>query len=99
MARKKKTILGQANSAPAQRQFTDREEPQESFVKSLSEANGRDYSILTYYGVGGIGKSSLIRHLVAEYLDKDDESVYSLVDFALESNRIPHNITALRVSR
>ena len=63
MARKRKTILGQTSSAPAQRQFTDREEPQESFVKALTEVNSREYSILAYYGVGGIGKSSLLNAL------------------------------------
>ncbi len=56
MARKQKTILGQTNTAPAHRQFTDREEPQASFLKALQDINTRDYSILTYYGVGGIGK-------------------------------------------
>ena len=95
MARNKKTILGQANSAPAQRQFTDREEPQESFVRSLAEVNNREYSILTYYGVGGIGKSSLQRHLKSAHLDQREDNVYSWVDFDLEANRAQHK--ALRI--
>jgi len=90
MARKKKTILGQTNSAPAQRQFTDREKPQESFVKSLAEVNNNEYSILSYYGVGGIGKSSLQRHLKSTYLDQSEDNIYSWVNFDLEAHRAQH---------
>jgi len=90
MARKKKTIIGQMNSAPAQRQFTDRERPQKSFLKALENINNHEYSILTYYGVGGIGKSSLKRHLKTAYLESNENAIYSSVDFDLESNRIPH---------
>ncbi|QOY50989.1 tetratricopeptide repeat protein [Candidatus Sulfurimonas baltica] len=95
MARKQKTILGQINTAPAQRQFTDREEPQKSFIKSLADVNNREYSILTYYGVGGIGKSSLQRHLKAEHLDNNKDAVYSSVDFDIEADRVQHR--ALRI--
>ncbi|MEA1983621.1 MAG: hypothetical protein U9N39_08745, partial [Campylobacterota bacterium] len=91
MARKGKTVVGQTNSAPAQRQFTDREEPQESFIKALKEVSDREYSILTYYGVGGIGKSSLQAHLKSHHLDKNGDSIYSSIDFDRESNRMPYN--------
>ncbi len=89
MARKQKTILGQINSAPAHRQFTDREEPQAVFEKALADVNNRDYSILTYYGVGGIGKSSLQKHLKEDHLDNNADAIYSWIDFDLEANRTP----------
>ena len=90
MAKKKKTVWGETNSAPAQRQFTDREAPQESFVNALAEVNNREYSILSYYGVGGIGKSTLQTHLKEQYLDQDEKSIYSWIDFDTEANRTPH---------
>lgn len=90
MARKQKTKSGQTNNVPAQKQFTDREEPQKSFLKALANVNNRNYTILTYYGVGGIGKSSLQEHLKIEHLDKSNDNVYSWIDFKQESNRVAH---------
>lgn len=90
MARKKKTVLGQPNIEPAQRQFTDREEPQESFKKALLHVNNYDYSVLTFYGLGGLGKSSLQKFLKEKYLDNDINTIYSWIDFATESNRQIH---------
>ena len=49
----------------AVKKFTDREEPKISFMNAFNGLlNGtRPFSILMYYGVGGIGKTSLLRHL------------------------------------
>ena len=87
MARKDKKGLGEVKSSSAQKQFTDREEPQKSFVKALSRVNTREYNILTFYGVGGIGKSSLQKHLKEKHLDIDENSVYSWLNFEMEDNR------------
>ena len=87
MARKEKTVIGEENNIPAQRQFTDREEPQESFIHALNNLLNKEYSVLVYYGVGGIGKSSLQKHLKEFHLDQDDQSVYSWIDFEIEANR------------
>lgn len=95
MARRKKTILGLKSNIPAQRQFTDREEPQESFKKALENINEKEYSILTYYGVGGVGKSSLQKHLKSHHLDNNPNNIYSWVDFDIQANRFIHK--ALRV--
>lgn len=76
MARKFKTDLTQADASVPQRKFTDREEPQQYFTEALATVNERDYSILTFYGVGGIGKSRLQQHLKEAHLDKDENSLY-----------------------
>ena len=82
--------LGQKTTVSAQRKFTDREEFQESFKKALNNVNNQDFNILTFYGVGGVGKSSLQKHLKEEHLDKNKDSVYSFVDFEEVTNRSPH---------
>jgi tetratricopeptide (TPR) repeat protein len=41
------------------RQFTDREEFIGVFEQAVSELPPKDYEVLVYYGVGGIGKTSL----------------------------------------
>ena len=78
--------------------FIDREEPQQSFKQALADIGQRDYSLLNFYGVSGIGKSCLQVHLKEAYLDKDDNSVYSSVDFAVSVNRQLHKTLETLVS-
>ena len=47
------------------RVFTDREEPQKVFWDRFNSLDENRQSVVNYYGVGGIGKSSLIDHLVS----------------------------------
>ena len=70
--------------------FTDREEPQQYFQQALAEIGQRDYSLLNFYGVGGIRKTCLQSHLKEAHLDKDEDSVYSSVDFSVSANRQLH---------
>jgi tetratricopeptide (TPR) repeat protein len=66
----------QESSVPqATRIFTDREEPRKAFWKCYDQfkenmlkvaPNERESKVLVYYGVGGIGKSSLLRQLIKE---------------------------------
>jgi len=92
MALPAKTKKGSTSTVPAQRQFTDREEFQVSFQNALANANDEDiqFNILTFYGVGGVGKSSLQKHLKEEHLDKDENSVYSWLDFEEHSHKQEH---------
>lgn len=90
MALPKKKKLGQKTTVVAQRKFTDREEFQESFKKAVADIDTQDYNILTFYGVGGVGKSSLQKHLKEEHLDKDENSIYSWVNFEEASHRNPY---------
>lgn len=91
MARKKAIDISKKETVTAQRVFTDREEPQASFQKRLGKVNERKYSILHFYGVGGIGKTSLQKHLQKEHLDKDENAIYSWIDFEKEENQYEHN--------
>jgi hypothetical protein len=45
------------------RQFTDREEPIGIFEEAVSELPLKEYKVLVYYGVGGIGKTRLREEL------------------------------------
>ena len=56
----------------AEKIFTDREAPRESFWKSYEEiANDMEnYKVLTYYGIGGIGKTTLVGKLIQEMNEK-----------------------------
>ena len=77
----------------AVREFTDREEPQQVFLDKLNEE--QRYRVLHFYGVGGIGKSSLQRHLMSKHLDNMENSIYAYVDFDNPAHR--DSATALKV--
>jgi tetratricopeptide (TPR) repeat protein len=53
------------NSAPikAQRIFTDRELPRETFRKAIHNFDSTEHSVINFYGFGGIGKSRLLKEL------------------------------------
>ncbi len=76
----------------AQAEFTDRELPTESFLKSLSELdqNEKERKVIQYYGVGGIGKTRLLSELQKKVDDLHPDYIYSLVDFEDGSVREPH---------
>lgn len=71
----------------ASKQFTDREFPREVFSKHIDELitnenqAEKDYHVIVYYGVGGIGKSSLQKQLKKELLDKKENALYTYADF------------------
>ncbi|MBR6764198.1 MAG: tetratricopeptide repeat protein [Clostridia bacterium] len=71
----------------AARVFTDREEPRKSFWKKynqvVSELAGEECNVhvLTYYGIGGIGKSSLLRKLISEIEEEITKPRYLYFDF------------------
>ena len=68
---RKREVIPQANKV-----FTDREEPRKSFWKLFEKlkaniSEGDDIQVLSYYGIGGIGKTSLLRKLMAEMNEKN----------------------------
>ena len=75
--------------------FVDRTEFIEAFEKSFLNIAQKDYSILVYYGVAGIGKTSLRKEL-ATLLEKHNESdplmrvIWTSIDFATEQYRQPY---------
>lgn len=80
--------------------FTDREEPRKSFWKKynlVSEntlKNTGDITVLSYYGIGGIGKSTLLKEIIRELSEKKPKSKYVYYDFAIkqESSSVLENL-------
>ncbi len=49
----------------AQRHFTDRDEERAAFIRALTTQQGaEEYRVISWYGIGGQGKSALSRELV-----------------------------------
>lgn len=75
--------------------FVDRKEFIEAFENAFRNIDQKDYSILVYYGVAGIGKTSLRKELPA-LLKKHNESdrhtrvIWTSIDFATEQYRQPY---------
>ncbi len=75
--------------------FVDRKEFIEAFENAFRNIDQKDYSILVYYGVAGIGKTSLRKELPT-LLEKHNESdrhtkvIWTSIDFATEQYRQPY---------
>lgn len=80
----------------AARQFTDREDFIAEFLDALKSPRGTEHRVLVYYGVGGIGKTSLRRQLYK--LTEGKESLVSAaLDFEVATYRDPETaLFALR---
>ena len=80
----------------AARQFTDREDFIAAFLNALNAPRGPEPHVLVYYGVGGIGKTSLRRQLYK--LTEGKEGIVSAaLDFDVASYRDPETaLFALR---
>ncbi|MBQ9293008.1 MAG: tetratricopeptide repeat protein [Campylobacter sp.] len=80
----KATPIGKKQNPKAERIFTDRVEPKEAFLSALENLNQNDYSVLTFYGLGGIGKTGLKEHLCSVVNNDErlkNKVIYSFVDF------------------
>lgn len=91
-----KKIIRKNKVELATRKFTDREEPRKVFWDKYRELeqnikNVEDIYVINYYGVGGIGKSSLLRQIVSEL--KENEAYYCLYDF--ETAQDPKTVLSL----
>ncbi|NLK66351.1 MAG: ATP-binding protein [Campylobacteraceae bacterium] len=90
MARVKRVELGDKSNQTTN--FVGREEHQELFYKALKNINETEHKVLHFYGVGGIGKSSLQRRL-QERLKTEKESkksvIYTQINFANQDVRKP----------
>lgn len=60
--------------------FTDREAPRAAFWKIYNNLEPGDVEIINYYGIGGIGKSSLLKQLQVE-LDEHGNDKYISYNF------------------
>ena len=81
-----KKIIKSKEIEKATKIFTDREKPRQVFwneYNKLKENIGNidDIYIITYYGVGGIGKSTLIKKLITELEEQEQDPYYLKFDF------------------
>ena len=84
----------------AVREFTDREAPRASFWKKYHAVEaelGKDANVhvLTYYGIGGIGKTSLVKKLMREMDKQLPSPVYVYLDFGISPD-IRRNLYSLK---
>ena len=81
------------NESRAAKIFTDREEPQKSFWNKFNKckdmpADDQEISVLVYYGIGGIGKTSLLLKLKGELEKQKKKNAF--LDLGTEQE--PRNI-------
>jgi len=72
--------------------FIDREEPIQKFKEALANIGTKEYSVLVYYGIAGIGKTRLRKELsksIDAYMASNNNSrvVQAVVDFNIQSHR------------
>jgi tetratricopeptide (TPR) repeat protein len=79
--------LGQTE--PANRQFTDREAFLAAFDRALQSLTRDRHSVLVYYGVGGIGKTSLVHELRRRLRETNPQVAQARLDFRDGENRLP----------
>src|SRR5690625_2519244 len=71
----------------ATKQFTDREEPRKVFWEKYNqmlnnmENNKNPIQVISYYGFGGIGKSSLLHKINEELDEQASNSKIEFIDF------------------
>jgi tetratricopeptide (TPR) repeat protein len=70
----------------AARQFTDREDFVAAFQSELARKDSAQHRLLVFYGIGGIGKTSLRREL-GKLLEPMSDRVYAVLDFDVPSYR------------
>ncbi len=76
-------------SGKAVRTFTDRESPRAAFwdsyrsIKEQMQTGNADICVLHYYGVGGIGKSTLLTKLTDELCENIKKPRYVQFDFSI----------------
>lgn len=69
------------------RLFVDREEARALFATCLDNCSKRDYTILNYYGVGGVGKSKLLSQIKSLFIDRIPKGIIFHVDLQDANNR------------
>jgi len=74
---------------PVARRFTNREEFIEVFQRAVSRLPPKEYEILVYYGVGGIGKTSLRIELGRLLEDRHPQAIWTVLDFLTPAHREP----------
>lgn len=66
--------------------FTDREDPQKSFWKLLNSMKSGQIEVINYYGDGGNGKTTLLRKLQKEIIEKSKTQKLECIYYNFEGN-------------
>lgn len=80
-----KHLFGKKNFE-VKEEFIDREEAKEFYHYKLNN-NDKDYNVLVFYGVGGIGKSKLRREICRMHKDDNKEGLAFYLDFNARDDR------------
>lgn len=91
-------IIDDFEAPKAEKIFVDRIEPRQIFWQHYEQANSAPMEVplvLSYYGVGGIGKTALNQQLKKELAAKYPKAKYLELDFDFVERREPYRILAL----
>jgi hypothetical protein len=91
-------LLGELNATHPknhikQYPFVDREDYIQTFIEAVNNIGQKEFSVLVYYGVAGIGKTSLrkkfLKHLNEYYIEYSNKKlVYASIDLRLDKHRL-----------
>jgi len=74
---------------PALRQFTDRADVLAAFEAALAGTASERHYVLSYYGVGGIGKTSLLREIRRRLREEHPSVAHAQLDLRDGTSRLP----------
>ncbi|HJN15265.1 MAG TPA: hypothetical protein QGH10_07245, partial [Armatimonadota bacterium] len=81
------SIQDLTDNVVAIRHFTDREDAIEAFQTCVDADEGETLPVVSYYGVGGAGKSVLLRKLAGVLGESYKDMPFARVDFVAQANR------------
>ena len=92
-----KFILDEMERPKAERIFVDRVEPRQQFWDAFAKVQQglEEPYVLHYYGVGGIGKTSLHSQLIRELKHRCPEAKFADLDFDFVERREPYRVMGL----
>ena len=67
--------IGRKKRTPAVREFTNRTEPRKAFWTRFQKMKNDGSTLITFYGAGGVGKSSLLRKLQDEIISSQHNDI------------------------
>ena len=81
ISRRKKTVESDTQSAESKNVFVDREDQRQVFNRNLGEVSPDGSRLIYYAGVGGVGKTALIRELENSFQGTAKEAKFKYVSY------------------